>query len=377
VRIRLLLQIAPHVLTFLPFVRVCLLQRDPFTHSLSLFFAVEHVKMEPMRFFEYSRSEISHALGSEHQASRLFKTVYREFRAAAAPYDFQLPAIESCHESSDGACRYLIRLADGQTVECVSIPERGRVTFCVSSQVGCALACKFCLTGLLGLTRNLTAGEIVAQVVLLKRELSESASKNSRISVVLMGMGEPLQNYENVLKAIEIISDHHGLAVALHRITLSTAGLLPGIQRLASEPFFPNLSISLTGATDHVRDELMPINRKYPIAEVVAAVARLLETQRKRVMFEYVMIKGVTDSLDDARRLADLLGSLGSKVNLIPLNESSDIPYQRTDRSDILQFQKLLVQNGIATFIRRNRGNDVSAACGQLKSRLVTQGAKS
>jgi 23S rRNA (adenine2503-C2)-methyltransferase len=330
--------------------------------------------MDPMDFFDHTRSEITKVLASEHQASRLFKAVYREAQTPAAPYEFLLPSIVSRHESHDGTCRYLRRLEDHQTVECVLIPERGRVTFCVSSQVGCALACKFCLTGLLGLTRNLTAGEIVAQVVLMRRELSNSSSKDSRISVVLMGMGEPLQNYENVLKAIEIMADHHGLAVPLHRITVSTAGLLPGIQRLAAESFFPNLSISLTGARDDVRDELMPINRKYPIADVVATVAGLSETQRKRVMFEYVMIKGVTDSLDDAQRLAALLDSLGSKVNLIPLNESSDIPYERTDHSDILQFQKILMLNGIATFIRKNRGNDVSAACGQLKTRLVRQG---
>ena len=194
-----------------------------------------------------------------------------------------------------------------------------------------------------------------------------AGESSGRFSIVLMGMGEPLQNYENVLKAIEILTDDNGLAVPLRRITLSTAGLLPGIERLSRERLFPNLSISLTGARDEVRDQLMPINRKYPIRDVLAAVRNLPERRRKRVMFEYVMIRGLTDSIDDAGCLAALLEGLGAKVNLIPLNESPDIPYKRSERSDILAFQQVLLQKGITTFIRKTRGDDVSGACGQLK----------
>jgi 23S rRNA (adenine2503-C2)-methyltransferase len=316
-------------------------------------------------FFNFTRAEVADAVGSEARANRLYQAAYREQSPSVDSFDARLPRVDERFESADGTRRYLVRLADGQTIESVLIPESGRHTFCVSSQVGCALACTFCLTGQLGLTRNLAAGEIVSQVLLLRREMPDESS--GRYSIVLMGMGEPLQNYENVLKAIEILTDDNGLAVPLRRITLSTAGLLPGIERLARERLFPNLSISLTGARDEVRDQLMPINRKYPIRDVIAAVRDLPERRRKRVMFEYVMIKGLTDSIDDAGRLAALLEGLGAKVNLIPLNESPDIPYQRSDRSGILSFQQVLLGRGITTFIRKTRGDDVSGACGQLK----------
>jgi len=188
-----------------------------------------------------------------------------------------------------------------------------------------------------------------------------------------MGMGEPLQNYDNVLKAIRILADDHGLALPLHRITLSTAGLVPGIQRLVKETLFPNISISLTGATNEKRDALMPINQKYPIEEILRAVRGLPGSRRKRVMFEYVMIKGATDSLDDARRLSELLGGLGSKVNLIPLNESPDIVgFRRPDRDAVLRFHGVLLESDIPTFIRKTRGEDVYGACGQLKKQGIS-----
>ncbi len=331
-------------------------------------------------FFDYTRAEVGLLVASAPRAIRLYKAVYQncisnfermdspssaDRQVAAEQFNLKLPSIINRFESADGTRRYLIRLQDGEAVESVIIPEQHRFTFCVSSQVGCGLACKFCLTGQLGLTRNLSTGEIVSQILLLRQEIFLEPSR--RFSVVLMGMGEPLQNYENVLKAIEVLSDDHGLAVSLRRITLSTAGLLPGIERLASERFFPNLSISLTGANDRIRDELMPINRRYPIREVIAAVRRLPANRRTRVMFEYVMIRGITDSIEDAEELSALLCGLRSKVNLIPLNESPDIPYQRPEDSKILRFQDVLLRNGITTFIRKNRGADVSGACGQLK----------
>jgi 23S rRNA (adenine2503-C2)-methyltransferase len=276
-----------------------------------------------------------------------------------------LTAIVKRFISSDGSQRYLLRLDDGELVESVLIPRTDRVTFCISSQVGCSLACAFCLTGQLGLIRNLSAGEILAQVQLLLRETSQ------RFSVVLMGMGEPLQNYDNVLRAIQILHDDRGLKVPMTRITVSTAGLIPGIERLAREPLFPNLSISLTGVTNKTRDTLMPINRKYPIEAVMESVRNLPAARQKRVMFECVMIKGVTDSSEDAEQLSRLVRGMKAKVNLIPLNPAEEIPFERSGDDSIFRFQEILVGNGTATFIRKNRGNDVSGACGQLKKKTL------
>jgi 23S rRNA (adenine2503-C2)-methyltransferase len=184
-------------------------------------------------------------------------------------------------------------------------------------------------------------------------------------------MGEPLQNYDNVLKAVQYLHDDHGLRLPMSRITISTAGLLPGIQRLAREPLFPNLSISVTGVTSRTRDALMPVNKRYPLEAIVEEVRRLPLTRRKRVMFECVMIDGITDSPDDAERFAELLRGMRVKVNLIPLNAAHEIPYNPSSRDAILRFQSILVRRGTATFIRKNRGNDVSAACGQLKKMMA------
>ena len=323
-------------------------------------------------FFEYTRTEIAGHMQSAARATRLYRAVYRGGPLSATDADVlsqfarALPSVIHRFDSADGTRRLLLRLDDAETVESVVIPEDQRFTFCVSSQIGCALACQFCLTGKLGLTRNLSAAEIVGQVLVQKSAIADGPS--NRFSIVFMGMGEPLQNYDNVLKAIRILADDHGLALPLHRITLSTAGLVPGIQRLGAESLFPNLSISLTGVTNEKRDELMPINQKYPIEEVLKAIRGLPASRRRRVMFEYVMIKGVTDSLDDALRLSELLGGLGSKVNLIPLNESPDIAFRRSDRDHILRFQQRLLENNIPTFIRKTRGDDVYGACGQLKN---------
>jgi 23S rRNA (adenine2503-C2)-methyltransferase len=278
-----------------------------------------------------------------------------------------LPVITNRFTSGDGTERYLLRLTDGQFVESVLIPRDDRVTFCISSQVGCALGCTFCLTGQLGLARNLSAGEIVAQVGLLLGQTTK------RYSVVFMGMGEPFDNYDNVLDAIRNLHDDRGLKVPMTRITVSTAGLIPGIERLALEPLFPNLCISLTGVTNKTRDALMPINRRYPIEAVMEAVRRLPLARQKRVMFECVMIKGVTDSLDDAETLSQLVRGMRVKVNLIPLNPAAEISFERSEDETVLRFQDILVRNGTATFIRKNRGNDVSGACGQLMKKTPYQ----
>jgi 23S rRNA (adenine2503-C2)-methyltransferase len=270
--------------------------------------------------------------------------------------------------SVDGTGRYLLQLSDGEVIESVLIPRAGRVTFCVSSQVGCSLACVFCLTGQLGLSRNLTSTEILSQVLVLQNEM-RTGGFGERFSVVFMGMGEPLQNYDNVIDAIHALHDDHGLKLPMTRITVSTAGIIPAIERLAREPLFPNLSISLTGVNDATRNVLMPINRRYPIDRIVETVRKMPHPRQKRVMFESVMIKGVTDSCADAQEMARLLSGTCAKVNLIPLNPAEDIPFEPAAEQAILDYQKILIRNGIATFIRKNRGHDVSGACGQLKRR--------
>jgi 23S rRNA (adenine2503-C2)-methyltransferase len=272
--------------------------------------------------------------------------------------------VEKRFISNDGTQRFLLRLQDGDFIESVLIPRHDRTTICISSQVGCGLGCAFCLTGQLGFTRDLTADEIVSQVLLM---LTDAAS---RFSVVFMGMGEPLQNYDSVMRAIRFMHDDHGFRLPMSRITVSTAGLVPGIERLAGEAIFPNLSVSLTGVTNRSRAVLMPINRKYPIEAVIDSVRKLPPPRQKRVMFECVMIKDLTDSIDDAETLSRLLRGMRVKVNLIPLNTAEEIPFQRSDRETILRFQESLVRNGTATFIRQNRGADVSSACGQLKNRI-------
>jgi 23S rRNA (adenine2503-C2)-methyltransferase len=276
--------------------------------------------------------------------------------------------LEKLFTSNDGTRRFLIRLNDGEWIESVLIPRPDRVTLCISSQVGCGLACAFCLTGQLGFSRDLTSDEIISQAQLMLQHTTQ------RFSVVFMGMGEPLQNYDNVLNAIRFMHDDHGLRLPMSRITVSTAGIIPAMQRLASEPLFPNLSISLTGVTNETRDALMPINRKYPIEDVIDTVRKLPAVRQKRVMFECVMIKGRTDSLDDAARLSGWLRGMRAKVNLIPLNPAEEIPFDKADDDAILRFQEILVRNGTATFIRKNRGNDVSSACGQLKQKLLSGG---
>jgi 23S rRNA (adenine2503-C2)-methyltransferase len=258
-----------------------------------------------------------------------------------------------------------VPLEDNEFAETVFIPEEHRNTICISSQVGCALACTFCLTGKLGLKRHLSAGEIVAQVVAAQRD-SLSWEDRDTFNIVLMGMGEPLHNYDNVMKAIRILHDPEGMNMSMGRITLSTAGMLPALERLAEEPMIPNLAISLTGATNEKRDVLMPINRKYPIEQLLDTVRRFPLKHRQRVTFEYVLLKGVTDSPDDARALVRLLRGIPAKVNLIPFNEADELEYKRPSDETVERFQNVLVEHNVSAFVRKNRGNDISAACGQL-----------
>ena len=330
--------------------------------------------------FDVERSELAAQLVPPYRASQIFKSVYHRWIQTfeemtdvpktargelSLSWQIQPPPIHRRFESTDGTRRYLVQLEDGELAETVFIPEEHRNTICISSQVGCALACTFCLTGKLGLKRHLTAGEIVGQVVAAQRD-NLSWDQRDAFNIVLMGMGEPLHNYDNVMKALRILHDPEGMNMSMNRITLSTAGMLPALERLAQEPVIPNLAISLTGATNENRDVLMPINRRYPIEDLLAAVRRFPLKHRQRVTFEYVLLKGVTDSPDDAKALVKLLKGIPAKVNLIPLNEAEELDYERPSDVAVERFQNILVEHNISAFVRKNRGNDISAACGQL-----------
>jgi 23S rRNA (adenine2503-C2)-methyltransferase len=257
----------------------------------------------------------------------------------------------------------LLRLGGEHVIETVLMGYRDRVTVCVSSQVGCAMGCGFCATGQMGLESNLTAGEIAAQVRLLARELD---LLDARFNIVLMGMGEPLHNYEQTMKALRILGDQDGLAVSPRRVTLSTVGVVPALERLAEEPFMPNLAISLHATNEAQRDLLVPLNRKYNIAEVIEACRRFPVKRRSRITFEYVMLAGVNDSPADARRLVSLLNGIRAKVNLIPLNEAAGIPFARPSEDRVGEFARILAERHLTVSVRKSRGRDIRAACGQL-----------
>ncbi|MEZ5316470.1 MAG: 23S rRNA (adenine(2503)-C(2))-methyltransferase RlmN [Vicinamibacterales bacterium] len=288
----------------------------------------------------------------------------RPLRASlAAAYRIGHPTVAERQVSEDGTTKFLLRLDDGRHIEAVYIPDTPAQTFCISTQVGCAVACAFCLTGRMGLTRHLTAGEIAGQVRVLAHETGLAGTP---FNIVLMGMGEPLHNYDATMQALRMIADPQGLAVHPRRVTLSTVGLLPALDRLAGEPVMPNLAISLHGTTDAQRDRLVPMNRRYPIADLIEACRRFPLRRRGRITFEYVLLAGVNDTPDDARRLAGLLGDLRAKVNLLPLNAAPGIPFERPSDAAVNAFARELSDRGITVSVRRSRGRDIRAACGQL-----------
>ena len=288
----------------------------------------------------------------------------RELRAVLMrDFTVSTPRIVRDETSSDGTRKLLLGLADGAQIEAVFIPDTPAMTFCVSTQVGCAMACDFCLTGRMGLVRHLTAGEIVGQV----RVLAAVTHLTDRpFNIVLMGMGEPLHNYDNTMKAFRILQAEQGFGVAARRVTLSTIGIVPALERLAREPQMPNLAISLHGTTDEQRTALVPPNRKYPLADILAACRKFPLPRRGRITFEYVLLDGVNDSPEDAKRLVRLLAGLKAKVNLIPLNSAPGIPYNRPSESRIDQFAKILSDRQVRVSVRKSRGRDIRAACGQL-----------
>jgi 23S rRNA (adenine2503-C2)-methyltransferase len=287
----------------------------------------------------------------------------------ASEHTVGLPDAERLYKSSDGTRRYLLRLEDGRTVETVWMPEPARDTLCISSQVGCPVDCKFCMTALMGLERNLTAGEIVGQVLFVAREnglLDERDTSGSRLNIVMMGMGEPLLNLENVLKATRILVDPRGVGLSEKRITLSTAGIVPKIAELGREHTRPKLAVSLNASTEEMRQELMPITRKYHLKDLLEACKAFPLRTWEKLTFEYVLLGGVNDSDADARRVVKLLAHLNCKVNLIALNPGPGIPYETPDPERVHAFQAI-VRRAMPCFIRKPRGLDIFAACGQLK----------
>ena len=274
--------------------------------------------------------------------------------------------------STDGTTKYLFELADGTRIESVYIPDTPAQTFCISSQVGCAMACAFCLTGKMGLIRHLTAAEIEGQVRVLAHDLGLAAPDRA-FNIVVMGMGEPLHNYDATLKALRIVGDPAGFGVPARRITLSTVGLVPGIEKLGREPFMPNLAISLHASHEEQRDALVPVNRKYDLEALIEACKRFPVKRRSRITFEYVLLKGVNDTPEDARRLVKLLDGIKGKINLLPLNAAPGIPFERPDDGRVDAFAKILADKGLTVSVRKSRGRDIRAACGQL---IVDEGPR-
>jgi 23S rRNA (adenine2503-C2)-methyltransferase len=338
-----------------------------------------------------------------YRGQQLFEALYRQRfesteQISTLPQDFRqslgqrglslgVPTIEKKFVSSDGTVRYLIAFPDGQSVETVWMPEGDdgeagdgteagneveraagrtwdRATICVSSQVGCAVDCQFCLTALLGVKRNLTAGEIVGQVCAVLNDQRVSPPKD-RINIVFMGMGEPFLNYENFMKAVRLLVE--GVGIPESRMTVSTAGIVPRIYDLGAEPVRPKLAISLNAPNDELRSRLMPINRKWNLEKLVSAARDFPLRNREKLTFEYVLLDGVNDSTESARELGELIRGVHAKVNLIALNPGPGIAFQTPAVERVAQFQKTLIAAGVPGFIRRPRGRDIYAACGQLK----------
>src|SRR5262245_2909962 len=304
-----------------------------------------------------------------------------------------LPAVRQRYTSNDGSVRYLLTLGEKRdfttehtqsaekkttrmiqqaaSVEAVFMPSESRQTICISTQAGCAVDCRFCMTAQLGLIRNLTPGEILAQVLLPLEEQKETLTPQT--NVVLMGQGEPLLNYDNVMAAMHILLDQSGIGLAPKHVTLSTSGIVPGIERLAKAPRRPKLAISLNASSDGQRDLLMPINKKYPLSKLLAACRNFPRGSREYITFEYVLLGGVNDTAEDAKRVARLMSDLGRvKVNLIPWNPGS-LPYREPAARSIETFHKILLERGVPAFTRYSRGRDVMAACGQLALKEVAE----
>ena len=326
----------------------------------------------------YRAAQLYHALYAERRfdfaAMTNLPSALRERLAAEARVT--PPRIARRFASVDGSIRYLLSIGVAEPpetarrdspkpaqIEAVFMPRDGRQTICISTQAGCAVDCRFCLTAQLGLIRNLTPGEIVGQVLVALEENREKLAPQT--NVVLMGQGEPLLNYDAMMAAVRILLDPKGVGLAPRHVTLSTSGIVPGIERLAQEKIRPSLAISLNASSDAQRDELMPINRKYPLEVLLEACRKFPLRPREYFTFEYVLLGGVNDTPEDARRVVRLLSRIRSKVNLIPWNPGN-LPYRSPSEESIEAFQRILIDKGVPSFVRYSRGQDVFAACGQL-----------
>ena len=320
----------------------------------------------------YRGAQIYHALYAERRfdfaAMTNLPAALRERLSREAT--IALPQVVRRYSSSDGTARYVLAIgSDGSgstkpaNIETVFMPEENRQTICVSTQAGCAVDCRFCLTATLGLVRNLSAGEIVGQVLVALED--NRATLKPQTNIVLMGQGEPLLNYDAVMGALRILLDPNAIAISPKHATLSTSGIVPGIERLGREKMRPKLAISLNASSDEQRDKIMPINRKYPLEKLLDACRSYPLRPWEHLTFEYVLLGGFNDSPDDARRVVRLLANLRAKVNLIPWNPG-DLPYEKPDPARIEQFRKILADKDMLVFVRHSRGQDVMAACGQL-----------
>lgn len=280
----------------------------------------------------------------------------------------EVPEVITCQTSKDGTRKWLMKLREGNAIETVYIPEAGRGTLCVSSQVGCALNCSFCATARQGFNRNLSVAEIIGQVWVAVRALSQENGKHDKAitNIVMMGMGEPLMNYDNVLAAMNVMMDDYGYGFSKYRVTLSTSGVVPAMEKLSKDSEAA-LAVSLHAPNDALRDVLVPINKKYPIKQLMAVCRDYYADPRRDITFEYVMLKGVNDTPELAHQLAKLLKGIKGKVNLIPFNPFEDSGYERSTPQAIETFRNILVKAGIITLTRKTRGDDIDAACGQLE----------
>jgi 23S rRNA (adenine2503-C2)-methyltransferase len=270
-------------------------------------------------------------------------------------------------QARDGTRKFLFQLEDGNRIESVLIPDKTRLTLCLSTQVGCAFGCRFCLTGKIGWKRNLTVSEILNQILAVRKTLPE---KTSITNIVLMGMGEPLANYENILKAIHLMHHPDAFNFSSRKITLSTVGL-PELERLMKEKILFRLAISLNASDEETRSQLMPVNRRYPLKRILAVCKKFPLRPRTRITFEYVMVEGMNDSSRDAERLIKILKGIPSKINLIPLNEAPGIPFKRPSDEKVKRFQEILMERGLTAIVRTSKGEEISAACGQLQAKAL------
>lgn len=321
---------------------------------------VEGIGLQPYRGKQIFHWVFGKTVDSVDEMTNLSKETRSALTKKA--YISRLTEVKRQH-SIDGTEKFLFSMEDGHKIESVLIPEEDRLTLCISTQVGCGMGCAFCLTGKSGLIRNLKSSEIINQFLTVQKGLRHGVKITN---IVIMGMGEPLANYNNVIKAIEILINPLGVAIGARRITISTSGLIPVIIKLGSSGLNINLAISLNASTDEQRNIIMPINKKYPLADLIDACRKYPLKQRKRLSLEYVLLDGFNDTPEDARRIVRLLNGIRCKINLIPFNEFPGSQFKRPSESSVLTFQEILQNHNYSVFIRKSRGADILAACGQL-----------